>query len=96
MAGYLFNLSLVPASLVAHVRDRPRPLGKFVIPATITVLQAALAYLMLVLRLGPARPRPSGDLLLTMVVTSLGVPGHPVRAPARVRRSRQAACPCSC
>ncbi len=69
MAGYLFNFSLMPASLVALSRPA-QALGKFVIPATITMVQAALAFLMLVHGLG-LRARSEGDLLLTMIVTSL-------------------------
>ena len=69
MAGYLFNFSLMPASLVALSRPA-QALGKFVIPATITMVQAALAFLMLVRGLG-LRARSEGDLLLTMIVTSL-------------------------
>jgi putative membrane protein len=68
MAAYLFNLNLMPASLA----DAPRlalATGKCVVPAGITALQTALAYLMLVYGLGVQAPS-SINLLLTMVVAS--------------------------
>ena len=68
MAGYLFNLNLMPASLV----DLSRPaqvLGKFLIPATLTLMQAGLAFLMLAFGLEMRIPS-LGNLLLTMAVTS--------------------------
>jgi putative membrane protein len=69
MAGYLFNLSQMPASLM----DLSRPaqaLGKFLVPAALALVQALLAFLMLVHGLG-LRVASEGDLLLTMAVTSL-------------------------
>ncbi len=68
MAAYLFNLNLVPASL-AHEPRLALAVGKFVVPASVTVLQTALAYLMLVFGLGVQAPS-SVNLLLTMVVAS--------------------------
>lgn len=69
MAGYLFNLCQLPASLITLSRPA-QALGKFVIPAAVTVAQAGLAFVMLVHGLG-LRARSEGDLLLTMLVTSL-------------------------
>ena len=69
MAGYLFNLNVMPASLVALSRPA-QTLGKFAVPAIVTLAQAVLAFLMLIHGLG-LRARSEADLLLTMMVTSL-------------------------
>ena len=68
MAAYLFNLNLVPASL-AHASRLSLAVGKFVMPAAITVMQSVLAFLMLVFGLGVQAPS-SINLLLTMVVAA--------------------------
>ena len=68
MAAYLFNLNLMPQSLA----DAPRlaqTLGKFVVPAAMTLLQSGLAFLMLVYGLGVQVPSYA-NLLLTMAVAS--------------------------
>lgn len=69
MAGYLFNLSLMPASLVGLPRAA-QALGKFLIPAVLTLIQAVLAFLMLAFGLEMRVPSLA-TLLLTMAVTSL-------------------------
>ena len=69
MAGYLFNLSLMPASLIGLSRPA-QSLGKFLIPAAVTLVQALLTCGILVFGLG-VQARSIGQLLLTMVVTSL-------------------------
>lgn len=69
MAGYLFNLSLMPASLDGLPRAA-QALGKFLIPAVLTLIQAVLAFLMLAFGLEMRVPSLA-TLLLTMAVTSL-------------------------
>lgn len=68
MAAYLFNLNLMPASLAGAPR-LAQALGKFMVPAGVTLLQTGLAFLMLVYGLGVAAPS-AVDLLLTMAVAS--------------------------
>ncbi len=68
MAAYLFNLNLMPASL-AHAPRLAQTLGKFIVPAAMTLLQSGLAFLMLVYGLGVQVPS-YGTLLLTMAVAS--------------------------
>jgi len=68
MAAYLFNLNLMPASLASAPR-LAQVMGKFMVPASITLLQTGLAFLMLVYGLGVAAPS-AVNLLLTMAVAS--------------------------
>ena len=68
MAAYLFNLNLMPASLAGAPR-LAQTLGKFIVPAGVTLLQTGLAFLMLVYGLGVQAPSYV-DLLLTMAVAS--------------------------
>ena len=68
MAAYLFNLNLMPASLAGAPR-LAQTLGKFIVPASVTVLQTGMAFLMLVFGLGVQAPSTI-NLLLTMVVAS--------------------------
>ena len=68
MAAYLFNLNLVPSSR-AQAPRLSVAVGKFLMPAGITVIQSALACLMLVFGLGVQAPS-TFNLLLTMVVAA--------------------------
>ena len=69
MAGYLFNLAQMPASLVDLPRSA-KAVGKFLVPAAVTLVQALLACGMLVFGLGLQAPSAL-NLLLTMAVTAL-------------------------
>ncbi len=68
MAAYLFNMNLIPASL-AHAARPTLVLGKFIVPALLTLAQTLLAYLMLVYSLGVQAPS-AGNLVLTMALAS--------------------------
>lgn len=68
MAAYLFNFNLMPASLAGAPR-LAQSLGKFLIPAAVTLLQTLLTFLMLVFGLG-VQAASSVHLLLTMAVAS--------------------------
>ena len=70
MSAYLFNMNLMPASLAGAPR-LAQTLGKFVVPAMVTLLQASLVFLMLVFGLGLQTPHLHLiNLLLTMAVAS--------------------------
>lgn len=70
MAAYLFNMNLMPASLVRAPR-LAQTLGKFMVPAAVTLLQTGLVYLMLIFGLGLQTPHLHlFNLLLTMLVAS--------------------------
>ena len=70
MAAYLFNMNLMPASLASASR-LAQTLGKFMIPAVVTLLQTCLVFLMLVFGLGLQTPHLHLiNLLLTMAVAS--------------------------
>ena len=68
MAAYLFNLNLMPASLAGAPR-LAQTLGKFMVPAALTLIQTGLVFLMLVFALG-LQTLHLVDLLLTMVIAS--------------------------
>ena len=70
MSAYLFNMNLMPASLAGAPR-LAQTVGKFIVPAMVTLLQASLVFLMLVFGLGLQTPHLHLiNLLLTMVVAS--------------------------
>ena len=70
MSAYLFNMNLMPASLAGAPR-LAQTVGKFIVPAMVTLLQASLVFLMLVFGLGLQTPHLHLiNLLLTMAVAS--------------------------
>ena len=68
MAAYLFNMNLVPASLAPCSRVT-LVLGKFLIPALLTLAQTLIAFLMLVYGLGVQAPSTL-NLIVTMALAS--------------------------